>query len=115
MAFVSSSNNNTSNSNEAVNAAHRVTTASTQVNATNSTNIDNLVIHVMVHVIMTGVIRKRNWPNNSTRLTHPLQVSIKVENSKAMSSKEEPKVVRKNDDAPIIEEWVSDSEEENVS
>ncbi|GJV27661.1 ribonuclease H-like domain-containing protein [Tanacetum coccineum] len=38
-----------------------------------------------------------------------------VENSKAMSSEEEPKVVRKNDDAPIIEEWVSDSEEENVS
>ncbi|GJR26304.1 ribonuclease H-like domain-containing protein [Tanacetum coccineum] len=38
-----------------------------------------------------------------------------VENNKAMSSKEEPKVVRKNDDAPIIEEWVSDSEEENVS
>ncbi|GJW88469.1 hypothetical protein Tco_0163809, partial [Tanacetum coccineum] len=38
-----------------------------------------------------------------------------VKNSKAMSSKEEPKVVRKNDDAPIIKEWVSDSEEENVS
>ncbi|GJU55447.1 hypothetical protein Tco_1229161 [Tanacetum coccineum] len=38
-----------------------------------------------------------------------------VENSKAMSSKEEPKVVRKNDDAPSIKEWVSDSEEENVS
>ncbi|GJS83755.1 hypothetical protein Tco_0750296 [Tanacetum coccineum] len=38
-----------------------------------------------------------------------------VENSKAMSSEEEPKVVRKNNDAPIIEEWVSDSEEENVS
>ncbi|GJW69613.1 ribonuclease H-like domain-containing protein [Tanacetum coccineum] len=32
-----------------------------------------------------------------------------------MTSEEEPKVVRKNDDAPIIEEWVSDSEEENVS
>ncbi|GJV86444.1 hypothetical protein Tco_1530382 [Tanacetum coccineum] len=32
MAFVSSSNNNTSSSNEAVNAAHGVTTASTQVN-----------------------------------------------------------------------------------
>ncbi|GKA30217.1 hypothetical protein Tco_0716522 [Tanacetum coccineum] len=40
MAFVSSSNNNSSN--EAVNAAHGVTTASTQVNAANSTNIDNL-------------------------------------------------------------------------
>ncbi|GJR57521.1 ribonuclease H-like domain-containing protein [Tanacetum coccineum] len=38
-----------------------------------------------------------------------------VENCKAKSSKEEPKVVRKNDDAPTIEDWVSDSEEENVS
>ncbi|GJY30713.1 hypothetical protein Tco_0414208 [Tanacetum coccineum] len=37
------------------------------------------------------------------------------ENSKAMSSEEDPKVVRKKDDAPIIEKWVSDSEEENVS
>ncbi|GKE77536.1 hypothetical protein Tco_1543656, partial [Tanacetum coccineum] len=42
MAFVSSSNNNIGSSNEAINAAHRVTTASTQVNAANSTNIDNL-------------------------------------------------------------------------
>ncbi|GJU99526.1 ribonuclease H-like domain-containing protein [Tanacetum coccineum] len=38
-----------------------------------------------------------------------------VENCKAISSEEEPKVVRKNDDAPIIEEWVSDDEEENAS
>ncbi|GJS97343.1 ribonuclease H-like domain-containing protein [Tanacetum coccineum] len=38
-----------------------------------------------------------------------------VENCKAMSSEEKPKVVRKNDDAPIIEEWVSDDEEEDVS
>ncbi|GJU59333.1 hypothetical protein Tco_1237099, partial [Tanacetum coccineum] len=36
-----------------------------------------------------------------------------VKNSKAMSSKEEPKVVRKYDDAPSIEEWVSDDEEED--
>ncbi|GJR06323.1 ribonuclease H-like domain-containing protein [Tanacetum coccineum] len=42
MAFVSSSNNNTSSSNKAVNAAHGVTTASTQVNTAYSTNIDNL-------------------------------------------------------------------------
>ncbi|GJS12594.1 hypothetical protein Tco_0407066 [Tanacetum coccineum] len=42
MAFVSSSNNNTSSSIEVVNAAHRVTTASTQVNTAYSTNIDNL-------------------------------------------------------------------------
>ncbi|GKE32200.1 hypothetical protein Tco_1451522, partial [Tanacetum coccineum] len=38
-----------------------------------------------------------------------------VENCKAMSSKEEPKVARKNDDTPIIEEWVSNDEEEDVS
>ncbi|GJU11615.1 retrovirus-related pol polyprotein from transposon TNT 1-94 [Tanacetum coccineum] len=48
MAFVSSLNNNTSNTNgvvnttHAVNTAHGVSTASTQVNAANSTNIDNL-------------------------------------------------------------------------
>ncbi|GJZ22256.1 ribonuclease H-like domain-containing protein [Tanacetum coccineum] len=38
-----------------------------------------------------------------------------VENCKAMSSEEEPKVVRKYDDAPSIEEWVSDDKEEDVS
>ncbi|GJS88207.1 hypothetical protein Tco_0770843 [Tanacetum coccineum] len=42
MAFVSSLNNNTSSTNEAVNTAHEVSTASTQFNAANSTNIDNL-------------------------------------------------------------------------
>ncbi|GKF03693.1 hypothetical protein Tco_0030616, partial [Tanacetum coccineum] len=42
MAFVSSSNNNTSITNEAVNTAHGVSTASTQVNTANFTNIDNL-------------------------------------------------------------------------
>ncbi|GJV92525.1 ribonuclease H-like domain-containing protein [Tanacetum coccineum] len=38
-----------------------------------------------------------------------------VEKSKAISSEEVPKEVRKCNDAPIIEDWVSDSEEENVS
>ncbi|GJY70488.1 hypothetical protein Tco_0474191 [Tanacetum coccineum] len=42
MAFMSYSNNNTSISNEAVNAAHGATTASTQVNSAYLTNIDNL-------------------------------------------------------------------------
>nr|GEU83731.1 hypothetical protein [Tanacetum cinerariifolium] len=42
MDFVSSSNNNTGSTNGAVNAAHGVSTASTQVNATYYTNIDNL-------------------------------------------------------------------------
>nr|GEZ41628.1 hypothetical protein [Tanacetum cinerariifolium] len=38
-----------------------------------------------------------------------------VENCKAKSSEEETKVVRKNDDALIIKEWVSDNKEEDVS
>nr|GEV24475.1 retrovirus-related Pol polyprotein from transposon TNT 1-94 [Tanacetum cinerariifolium] len=38
-----------------------------------------------------------------------------VENCKAKSSEEEPKIVRKNDDAPIIEECMSDNEEEDMS
>ncbi|GKD26498.1 hypothetical protein Tco_1232712 [Tanacetum coccineum] len=42
MAFVSSSNYNTSSSNEAVNDAHGVSTTSTQVNNAYSINIDNL-------------------------------------------------------------------------
>ncbi|GJW51859.1 hypothetical protein Tco_0093210 [Tanacetum coccineum] len=42
MAFVSSSNNNTKSSIEAVNAAYGVTTASTQVNTAYSKNINNL-------------------------------------------------------------------------
>ncbi|GJV67455.1 putative reverse transcriptase, RNA-dependent DNA polymerase [Tanacetum coccineum] len=36
-----------------------------------------------------------------------------IENCKAKSSEEKPKVVKKNNDAPIIEERVSNSEEEN--
>nr|GEU48778.1 integrase, catalytic region, zinc finger, CCHC-type, peptidase aspartic, catalytic [Tanacetum cinerariifolium] len=36
-----------------------------------------------------------------------------VENYKAKSNEKEPKVVKKNDDAPIIEEWVLDNEEED--
>ncbi|GJZ42072.1 retrovirus-related pol polyprotein from transposon TNT 1-94 [Tanacetum coccineum] len=38
-----------------------------------------------------------------------------VKNSKAMSSAEEPKVVKKYDDALSIKEWVSNDEEEDVS
>nr|GEY75388.1 ribonuclease H-like domain-containing protein [Tanacetum cinerariifolium] len=37
-----------------------------------------------------------------------------VKNCKAKYSEEEPKVVRKNDDAPIIKERVLDNEEEDV-
>ncbi|GKF09752.1 hypothetical protein Tco_0043976, partial [Tanacetum coccineum] len=41
-------------------------------------------------------------------------IKLVVENSKAKASKAKPKAIRKNNGAPIIEDWVSESEEEDV-
>nr|GFA20007.1 hypothetical protein [Tanacetum cinerariifolium] len=38
-----------------------------------------------------------------------------VENYEAKSSENEPKVIRKHNDALVIEEWVSDNEEEEMT
>ncbi|GJZ68221.1 putative reverse transcriptase domain-containing protein [Tanacetum coccineum] len=62
MAFVSSSNNNTSSSTEVVNAAYEVTTASTQVNTAYFTNIDNLSDAVIFSFFVSQP--------NSPQLTH---------------------------------------------
>nr|GEX38687.1 hypothetical protein [Tanacetum cinerariifolium] len=207
MAFVSSSNNNTSSTNGAVNTTHGVSTASTQVNAAYSINIDNLsdavifaffasqpnrslllmTMNLLVLIspkwsattatrgdILIGVQSSKKsrqqeqrksdqaeeGPNyalmafsssnsgseivgnfkkglgyeNYNAVPPPYTGNFMpptpdlsftgldefvnkpiVENCKAKSSKKEPKVVRKNDDAPIIEEYVSDNEEEDVS
>ncbi|GJU13606.1 putative ribonuclease H-like domain-containing protein [Tanacetum coccineum] len=45
----------------------------------------------------------------------PIVIKHVVENSEAKASEAKPKAVRKNNGALIIEDWVSDSEEENVS
>ncbi|GJY76307.1 ribonuclease H-like domain-containing protein, partial [Tanacetum coccineum] len=45
----------------------------------------------------------------------PVVIQPIVKNSEAKASEAKPKAVRKNNGAPIIEDWVSDSEEENVS
>ncbi|GJX00833.1 hypothetical protein Tco_0184746 [Tanacetum coccineum] len=207
MAFVSSLNNNTSHSNEAINAAHGVTTASTQVNTAYSTNIDNLSYAVICSFFVSQLdspqlahedLAPRNQDNKnkkSSRRSVPMETSTStslvscdglgghdwsdqaeegpnyslmaysssssdskivdnckkglgykkysavpplyignfmpstpdlsfigldkfvnkpvVENRK--SDEEVSEIVGKNDDAPIIEEWVSNSEEENVS
>nr|GEU41789.1 hypothetical protein [Tanacetum cinerariifolium] len=220
IAFVSSSNNNTSSTNEAVNTAQEVNTAnevsttSTQVNASYSINIDNLIDAVIYDMEKMDLrwqmamltMRARRFLNKTRRkLTvngnetigfdksnvecynchkrgnfarecralrnqdnkhkESLRRSVLMETSTstalvscdgsgskvsndstclkscletvkllksqndqlskdlkkfklmvlAMSSKEEHKAVRKNDDAPIIKEWVSDGKEENVS
>ncbi|GJS07817.1 hypothetical protein Tco_0364613 [Tanacetum coccineum] len=106
MAFVSSSNNNTSGTNEVVNNANGVFTASTQVNSVYSTNIDNLSDAVFCSFSASQPNRNFMPPTpdlSFTRLDEFVNKPV-VENSKAMSSEEEPKVVRKNDDALIIEE-----------
>ncbi|GJX83996.1 putative ribonuclease H-like domain-containing protein [Tanacetum coccineum] len=228
MAFVSSSNNNSNGTNEAVNTAHIVSTTSTQVNAANFTNIEEMDLrwqmamltmrarrflkntgkkltvngnetigfdkskvecyncHKRGHFAMecraskyqdnkNKEISKRSVPVETTTSTAlvlcdgldkfenasksldkliecqivdnckkglgyekynavppPYTGNFKpptpdlsftgldefvnkpvVENRK--SDKEVSKVVRKSDDSPIIEDWVSDSEEENVS
>ncbi|GJW31683.1 ribonuclease H-like domain-containing protein [Tanacetum coccineum] len=45
----------------------------------------------------------------------PIVIKPIVENSEAKASEAKPKAVRKNNDALIIKDWASDSEEENVS
>ncbi|GJX69387.1 ribonuclease H-like domain-containing protein [Tanacetum coccineum] len=46
--------------------------------------------------------------------SEPIVIKPIVEKSEAKASEAKPKVVRKNNGAPIIEDWVSNSEEENV-
>ncbi|GKD77106.1 hypothetical protein Tco_1339727, partial [Tanacetum coccineum] len=47
--------------------------------------------------------------------SEPIVIKPVVENSKAKASKAKPKAVRKNNVAPIIEDWVSDNEKDDVS
>ncbi|GJY23122.1 hypothetical protein Tco_0396780 [Tanacetum coccineum] len=47
--------------------------------------------------------------------SEPIVIKPVAENSKAKASEGKPKAVRKNNGAPIIKDWVSDSEEKNVS
>ncbi|GJT15627.1 hypothetical protein Tco_0874333 [Tanacetum coccineum] len=139
MAFVSSSNNNSSSSNEAVNsdqaeegpnyALDGLLNSSTDTedkfeNASKSLNkiIENQIVdnckkglgYNAVPPPYIGNFMPLKPDFSFIGLDEVVNKPI-VENSKAMSSEEEPKVVSKNDDAPIIEEWVSNSEEENVS
>ncbi|GJZ22546.1 putative ribonuclease H-like domain-containing protein [Tanacetum coccineum] len=44
----------------------------------------------------------------------PIVITPVVENSEAKDSEAKPKAVRKNNGAPIIEDWVSDNEEDDV-
>nr|GEU41263.1 ribonuclease H-like domain-containing protein [Tanacetum cinerariifolium] len=141
MAFVSSSNNNTSSTNgaintaQAVNTANEVSTTSTQVNAKEGPNyalmdfsslssdskiVDNCkkrLGYENYNAVPPLYIGNFMPPTPELSFTGLDEFANKpvAENCKARSSEEETKVVRKNDDALIIEEWVQDNEEENVS
>ncbi|GJU18360.1 ribonuclease H-like domain-containing protein [Tanacetum coccineum] len=70
MAFVSS--NNSSSTNEAVNTTHGVSTISTQVSATNSTNVDNLsnvviCAFLLVNQMAMLTMRARRFLKNTGR------------------------------------------------
>ncbi|GJZ43645.1 hypothetical protein Tco_0590900 [Tanacetum coccineum] len=47
--------------------------------------------------------------------SEPIVIKHVVENNEAKASEAKSKAVRKNNGAPIIKDWVSDSDEENVS
>ncbi|GJV98782.1 hypothetical protein Tco_1554034 [Tanacetum coccineum] len=46
--------------------------------------------------------------------SEPIVIKHVAENSKAKASEEKPKAVRKNNGAPIIEDWVFDNKEDDV-
>ncbi|GJU24096.1 hypothetical protein Tco_1162717 [Tanacetum coccineum] len=70
IAFVSSSNKNTSSTNEAVNPAHRVSTTSTQVNAANFKNIDNLS-DVVIYAFFTSQPSSPQLIHEDLQQIHP--------------------------------------------
>ncbi|GKA51044.1 putative ribonuclease H-like domain-containing protein, partial [Tanacetum coccineum] len=89
MVFMSS--NNSGNTNEAVNTAHRVSAVSTQVSAANSTNVDNLSdvviydleeIDLRWHMAMLTIRARRFLKNTGRRITVNGNESIGFDKSK---------------------------------
>nr|GEY56583.1 ribonuclease H-like domain-containing protein [Tanacetum cinerariifolium] len=92
MAFASSSNNNTSSTNgavntaQAVNAAHEVSIASTQINVAYSTNIDNLndmeELDLRWQMAMLTMRARRFLKNTGRKLTVNKNETIGFDKSK---------------------------------
>ncbi|GJR70256.1 hypothetical protein Tco_0016321 [Tanacetum coccineum] len=113
MDFVSSSNNNTSNTNEAVNTAYGVYTASTKGLKSVEEKLEVYKANESIYLLdIKGLKFEIHLGEITIReLRKKIEIVQKEKDGiQSMSSKEEPKVVRKNDDAPIIEEWVLDDE-----
>ncbi|GJS97459.1 hypothetical protein Tco_0804427 [Tanacetum coccineum] len=134
MAFVSS--NNSGSTNEAVNTAHGVSIVSTQFSASNSTNdlqqlhpddLEDMDLRWQMAMLTMRARRflktlkegnfmppKHDFSGLEEFVNEPTVKKSVVETSEAKASTDKPKVVRKNNEAPIIEDWVSDNEEEDM-
>nr|GEV84028.1 hypothetical protein [Tanacetum cinerariifolium] len=123
MVFLSSANsgnNGAVNTAQTVNTANGVSTASTQVNVDFVKNIDNLS-DAVICVFLAIQLNSPQLAHEDLDQIHPYDMEeMDLRWQMAMltmraRSEEESKAVRKNNDSPIIEEWVSDDEEENVT
>ncbi|GJU52677.1 hypothetical protein Tco_1226391 [Tanacetum coccineum] len=70
IVFMSYANNNSSNSNQAVNTAHKVFAASTQANIANSTNIDSLS-DVVIFAFFASQPNSSQHVNEDLEQIHP--------------------------------------------
>nr|GEV03174.1 hypothetical protein [Tanacetum cinerariifolium] len=130
MSFVSSSNNNSSSINETVNTAQAVNTVDEEDEGPNyaliaftSSSFDSKTVMKSELLVLGYKTVPPPYTGNFMPPTPDLSFTgldefvnkLVVKNSEAKSSDEETKVAKKNDDALIIKEWVSDDKEHNVS
>nr|GEW09035.1 uncharacterized mitochondrial protein AtMg00810-like [Tanacetum cinerariifolium] len=129
MAFMFSSlNNNTNNSNEAVNIDFGVTTAGTQVNIVNIDNLSNVVICAFLASRLVASKptspqlsdQAEEGPNYaliaySTSSSDSELTKLVVETIEAKAREDKPKVVRNNCGPLLIKDWISNSEDEAES
>nr|GEU97931.1 hypothetical protein [Tanacetum cinerariifolium] len=140
MAFMSSSSNNNKNSrNEAVNTVFGVTTVGTQVMIGVTKLKKDLTMHLWHTTLQVLILREKDGIQltvekleNASKSLNKLIDSQTVDNCKkglgynvvppphtvetlnAKTSEKVPKVVKKDNGAPIIEDWKSDDEDECV-
>nr|GEY06653.1 hypothetical protein [Tanacetum cinerariifolium] len=133
IAFMSS--NSTNSINRAVNTAHGATTASTQATVVNSTIIENLS-DAVICAFFASQPNSPQLDNEDLQQIHlddleeiDLSKTLETDASTTLVScdglggydwsdqaeEDKPKVVRKNFGPPLIEDWISNSEDEAES
>nr|GEU85737.1 hypothetical protein [Tanacetum cinerariifolium] len=158
IAFVSSPNNNSNSTNEAVNTAQVVTTAHRDLEQIHPDDMEEMDLRWQMAMLTMRTRREcKDLRNQDNKLKEIIRRSVPVETTTSnalvscdglgeydwsdhakeglnyalmafssksfesklrttkLSSKKETKALWKNNNALVIEEWVSDDEEENVS